>query len=84
MSVYEIVETIRSVIEPLIRADEREQNRKVEREYMVQISRADAIKLSAFATNANGSMNLGNRLTVEAVENGGLLIRTKPVGYYSR
>lgn len=53
-----------------------------EREYIVQIGRADAIKLSAFATNPNGSMRLGNRLTIEAVEGGGLLVRTKPVGYY--
>ena len=51
-----------------------------DREHIVQLSRADAIKLSVFATKPNGSIRMGKRLTVEAVEGGGLLIRTKPVG----
>ena len=51
---------------------------RADREHIVQINRADAVKLSAFATKPNGALALGNRLTVEAVEGGGLLIRTAP------
>lgn len=47
------------------------------REYIVQINRYDAAKLSEFAVRPNGSLRLGQRLVVEAVEGGGLLVRTQ-------
>ena len=50
------------------------------REHVVPLNRNDATRLAAFATRPNGAMRLADRLTIEAVEGGGLLIRTLPVG----
>lgn len=49
-----------------------------DREHIVQLNRTDTIRLSEFAARPNGALRLGARLTVEAVENGGLLVRTQP------
>lgn len=47
-----------------------------EREHEVQLSRAQAITLACWLTSPNGSLPLG-RVTFEAVEGGGILVRTR-------
>lgn len=47
-------------------------------EHVVQLNRYQKVKLREWLKeNGSGSCTLGPRCTVEAVENGGLLIRTK-------
>lgn len=47
-------------------------------ERIVQLSMAEAAQLRAWLHGPNGTLQLGPRLKVEAVEGGGLLVRTKP------
>jgi len=47
-------------------------------EHNVQLNREQAAKLRAWLATPNGSCSLGDRLTVESVEGGGLLVRTRP------
>ena len=51
-----------------------------DREHVVQLSREERMALLKFIESPNGSHSTGrdNRVCVEAVEGGGLLIRTQP------
>jgi hypothetical protein len=46
-------------------------------ERIVQLGADDAARLRAWLARPNGGIKLGSRLTVEAVEGGGLLVRTR-------
>lgn len=47
-------------------------------DHTVELNNLERGHLLAFLAKPNGSLTLGNRLTVEAVEGGGVLVRTKP------
>lgn len=48
------------------------------REHIVQLCRQDRIALAEWLLNPNGSFKPHERANFEAVENGGLLVRTLP------
>lgn len=57
-----------------------------ERTYTIQLNRAQNMELLTWlSTNAHGgSISLGRRLTVDAVENGGLLVHARPYRFDDR
>jgi hypothetical protein len=52
-----------------------------DRDHHVQLNGAEVADLRAFLVRPNGSAWIGQRLTVDAVEGGGLLVRTRPYSY---
>jgi hypothetical protein len=49
-----------------------------DREHVVELSRAQVARLISWLQASNGSLTLGPRLSVNAVEGGGVLVRTEP------
>lgn len=47
-------------------------------EHIIRVFKHEMPQLIAFLQNPNGAINFGTRLTIEAVEDGGILVRTKP------
>lgn len=56
---------------------EREHARCETPERIVTVGADDAARLRAWLARPTGSLHLGPRLTVEAVEGGGLMVRSK-------
>ena len=54
------------------------------REHIVPLSRRDRKELARWLASTNGGLWLGDRLTVEAVVGGGILVRTLPYRYVRR
>lgn len=52
-----------------------------DRDHIVQVDQSDRMKFWEFLKRPSGSLPLGNRLTVEAVQGGGILVRTRPYSY---
>ncbi len=49
-----------------------------DRDHLVRISPGETVHLSEWMLRPNGSISLGDRLAVNAVEGGGILVRTQP------
>lgn len=52
-----------------------------DREHIIQLNAAETADLRAWLVRPNGSLGDGNRMTVDAVEGGGILVRTRPYSY---
>lgn len=52
-----------------------------DREYIAELSRQERMELAEWLKNPSGGLRLGDRVTVESVVGGGILIRTQPYRY---
>lgn len=52
-----------------------------DREHIVQLNRDEVSNICEWSDRPNGSLILGGRLSLNAVEGGGILVRTKPYVY---
>lgn len=52
-----------------------------DREHVIQVSARQVALLRKFLESPSGTLSLGRRLSINAVEGGGILVKTRPYSY---